>query len=367
MKTIILNIFLVFFICVCTFAQAQIPQAFSYQAMAMDSEGNVVTNSLVGIRIEILKGSLTGDVVYSEDHEVMSTNLGHINLEIGRGESTTLMEDVSFHNDDYFIQISMDVNGGNDYQFVGTVPLLSVPFALYAEVSLSAPPGITGSTGLAGPIGPAGVPGIDGVDGIQCWDLNSNGIPEVFEDVNNDGLFNLEDCRGPIGPNGPIGATGLAGPAGAPGLDGSLDGEIGEQGDPGPAGEPGPPGGPIGDIGPPGPKGPVGATGPTGLTGPIGDPGIGGGIKGQTGPEGPPGSDVGPTGPTGPIGLTGATGATGATGMPGMPGANGITLMPIRSSPPTDNSKIYLDDGTNREGGNPGFRYKLDDGSWVDL
>ena len=42
---------------------------------------------------------------------------------------------------------------------------------------------------LKGPQGP------QGTQGVNCWDLNSNGINDFNEDLNEDGVFNSKDCR----------------------------------------------------------------------------------------------------------------------------------------------------------------------------
>ncbi len=361
------NILIVFAICICTVANAQVPQAFSYQAIAMDASGALVTNSPIGIQISILEGSVAGPARYVETHEVMSTDLGHINLEVGRGNSTGSMGDVLFQDGDHFLNISMDVNGGTDYTLVGTVQLLSVPFALYGQVDLSGEKGPVGPAGVNGANGLPGSDGLFGSSGISCWDTNGNGIADPSEDSNSDGLFDINDCRGPVGFTGAIGATGPSGPSGPTGLTGPINGLQGPPGDPGPMGEPGLPGGPVGLEGEQGPIGLTGATGAMGPPGPMGDQGPSGGIQGATGPEGPPGPDKGDKGPTGPAGPAGASSATGPQGPKGEDGQNGLVRMEMTSQPPTGDSTFYLDDGTNRSDGRPGFRIKLSLGGWVDL
>ncbi len=79
-------------------------------------------------------------------------------------------------------------------------------------------PGDPGSDGQAGPSGPAGPAGADGID---CWDTNRDGVADPNEDINNDGVIDIDDCRGPgggqTGPAGPAGPAGPSGPAGASG------------------------------------------------------------------------------------------------------------------------------------------------------
>ncbi len=178
---------------------------------------------------------------------------------------------------------------------------------LPGDVGPAGPPGPAGPAGPAGPVGPAGEPGPAGPAGLACWDTDGDGAPGAAEDLNQDGLWNTDDC---IGPTGPIG------PQGPPGLDG-LAGPPGPMGPPGPAGEPGPQGpqGMPGDPGPMGPPGPQGEVGPQGLTGPQGDPGP----QGEPGPQGP----IGPEGPTGPQGEPGQQGPAGPTGPKGDKGDQG--------------------------------------------
>jgi hypothetical protein len=68
------------------------------------------------------------------------------------------------------------------------------------------PTGFQGPQGAAGPPGPQGFPGLPGQNGVACWDLNQNGITDLFEDVNNDFAVNVLDCKGPQGNTGPPGA-----------------------------------------------------------------------------------------------------------------------------------------------------------------
>jgi hypothetical protein len=41
-----------------------------------------------------------------------------------------------------------------------------------------------------------------GAPGLHCWDLDGDGTQDASEDVNDDGLWNVLDCRGPAGADG---------------------------------------------------------------------------------------------------------------------------------------------------------------------
>ena len=62
-------------------AQAQVPQAISFQGMAMDANGGFITNETVAIDVHILENSPQGAVVYQEIHVLETSDLGHFTLE----------------------------------------------------------------------------------------------------------------------------------------------------------------------------------------------------------------------------------------------------------------------------------------------
>ena len=83
---------------------------------------------------------------------------------------------------------------GNDNNSNGTLDAAEIISSNYI---------CNGQNGTSGTAGPAGN------NGINCWDINGNGVNDVNEDQNADGLFNSLDCAGA---QGPIGATGPQGP-----------------------------------------------------------------------------------------------------------------------------------------------------------
>ena len=49
-------------------SQAQSPEKMSYQAVIRDGSDNLITSSNVGMRIQILQGSISGTSIYEETH-----------------------------------------------------------------------------------------------------------------------------------------------------------------------------------------------------------------------------------------------------------------------------------------------------------
>lgn len=202
---------------------AQTPQAFNYQAVVRNSNGQIVATQSVNFRITIRQGGVLGNIVYRETTLDTTNEFGLAMFAIGNG--TPVAGNFSLINwslGSYYLQVELDANGGTNFTDMGTQQLLSVPYALYAKTS-----GSGAGSGHTGPTGPTGATGSTGAIGQS----------------------GLTGATGPTGSGG--GATGPTGPTGATGATGSGGGATG-------------------------PTGATGATGLNGLTGATGATGVGG-------------------------------------------------------------------------------------------
>ena len=150
MRTLfLLSVNLLFTTVMILHAQDKMPQAVSYQAVARDAQGKVVAQKAIGIQVEILKGSTIGTVVFSETHFPTSSKTGTVNLLIGQGtRKTGTFSSVDWGADTYFLQLSMDLSGGSNYEKVSTTQMLPVPYALYARYAERA--GVAEDAGSSG-------------------------------------------------------------------------------------------------------------------------------------------------------------------------------------------------------------------------
>lgn len=188
--------FLYLFICIHFSLMAQTPSAFSYQGVAMDKAGKVIANQQLAVQISIVQGQHDGEILYTEVHQATTTENGQFTLAVGRGVVTAgQFSEINWGTDQHFIGISMDVTGGNNYQFIGSTELLSVPYAFHANVSGNR----QGPIGLAGAIGATGPPGTVTV------------LPP-------DACCPFGGIKGPTGKEGPPGRDGATGPQGKSGL-----------------------------------------------------------------------------------------------------------------------------------------------------
>ena len=123
--------------------QAQAPQGFNYQATVRNSGGDLIINSNVYFKFNLMQGSQTSLPIFSETHYVPTDDLGHVSLVIGEGtpqNNLAYFSEIDWSLGSYFLGIELSVNGTNDYVAMGTTQLLSVPYALYAENSGNSTP-----------------------------------------------------------------------------------------------------------------------------------------------------------------------------------------------------------------------------------
>ncbi len=115
-------------------AWPQAPKSFKYQAVVRDKAGQVLSNETISLRISVVQFTIDGPDVYQEVHSVTTSELGLVNIEVGRGKSSFgSLAAVDWGSGSHFLSIEMDPAGGIDYELMGVSQLLSVPYALYAE------------------------------------------------------------------------------------------------------------------------------------------------------------------------------------------------------------------------------------------
>ncbi len=132
---------------------AQAPQMFNYQAVLRNNAGEPIASNAVTVNIEILQGSATGSVVFTETHSTETNEFGLINLQIGSVQS---LDAVDWTADDYFIKVSVDETS------MGSTQLLSVPYALHA-----------GSAEETDPLFASSVASDITQENVESWDAKS--------------------------------------------------------------------------------------------------------------------------------------------------------------------------------------------------
>ena len=115
-----------------TFAQA--PNKMSFQTVVRNSQGKLVLNKSIGVRLSILQSTSTGTAVYAETHSKSSNANGLLTLEVGSGSvATGTFSTIDWSQGPYFLKTEMDVNGGTNYTISGVTEFVSVPYAMNSK------------------------------------------------------------------------------------------------------------------------------------------------------------------------------------------------------------------------------------------
>lgn len=107
---------------------AQAPQGINYQAVARNNDSNNTPMVNMGLTVGIKIKDAFGADLYTESHNVTTNGLGLFNLTIGQGSSpSTSFSNLNWASGSKLLEVIINGQSG------GTQPLLSVPYALYAE------------------------------------------------------------------------------------------------------------------------------------------------------------------------------------------------------------------------------------------
>jgi hypothetical protein len=134
-RLVLPGLLLMALLAVCLNAEAQAPQQFSFQGVARDAAGKIVTNAEIGYSFNLHEGTAGGIVVFTKEGSTTTNSNGIFNITIGTSASP-LPASIEWGAKSYFLQVGVDSDGAiNGYTFtdIGTTQLLSVPYALYSN------------------------------------------------------------------------------------------------------------------------------------------------------------------------------------------------------------------------------------------
>ncbi|MEX0813136.1 MAG: hypothetical protein WD048_13035, partial [Chitinophagales bacterium] len=115
---------------------AQVPDSINYQAVIRNSSGNIIVNRPIDIRFRILSGSVSGTVVYEEEHATSTNKFGLVNIVIGGGTPILgVFSDVDWASNQHWLEVGIDIERSNNYTTIGSSQFISVPYALHSKTA----------------------------------------------------------------------------------------------------------------------------------------------------------------------------------------------------------------------------------------
>ncbi|HLF63357.1 MAG TPA: hypothetical protein VI603_06380, partial [Saprospiraceae bacterium] len=111
---------------------SQAPQGLNYQAIVRDNDGAILQTQSIRMRFTITNNN-GGPVLYQETQSTSTNEFGLITLNIGYGATVSgTFSAIDWAAVSPWLEVEMDQSGGNAYVHMGSSPLLSVPYALFA-------------------------------------------------------------------------------------------------------------------------------------------------------------------------------------------------------------------------------------------
>ncbi len=126
---------------------AQVADGISYQAVALDAEGNeivgtdadwnIIEDKQFYVRFSIIEAEPDGEVIYQETHTAHTDPFGMFSLVIGHGDDTgggryTVLTDIPWGAEKIFLKVELDIDRDDSYRTMDIQQMMSVPFAFRA-------------------------------------------------------------------------------------------------------------------------------------------------------------------------------------------------------------------------------------------
>lgn len=147
----------IFLFCALLFSQNESSNGISYQGVARDAQGGILSNQPISVIFRIVDNPQGEGQLYQETHNVTTDSYGLFNLSVGSGEpSITFQEQYSYGeiqwgSYDYCgLAVSIDFNNDGVYAEMGVMKMEDVPTAKWAKKSEQADYAeYSGNAGLA--------------------------------------------------------------------------------------------------------------------------------------------------------------------------------------------------------------------------
>mgnify|MGYP006288407239 CR=1 FL=1 len=126
---------------------AQIPDGFTYQAVARDNNGSVVPGEEIEVVVNILQGSEQGQLAYQEIHHVTTEESGYFSMIIGNADEPSTggyvpyFSGIDWNAGPYFLGIELST--ANGMVNMGASRLWSVPYANLSQNIVQPLPSLT--------------------------------------------------------------------------------------------------------------------------------------------------------------------------------------------------------------------------------
>ena len=142
----------IFLFCALLFSQNESSNGISYQGVARDAQGGILSNQPISVIFRIVDNPQGEGQLYQETHNVTTDSYGLFNLSVGSGEQEQYSySEIQWGSYDYCgLAVSIDFNNDGVYAEMGVMKMEDVPTAKWAKKSEQADYAeYSGNAGLA--------------------------------------------------------------------------------------------------------------------------------------------------------------------------------------------------------------------------
>ncbi|MFN8366142.1 MAG: hypothetical protein U0Y96_02745 [Candidatus Kapaibacterium sp.] len=115
---------------------AQVPQGINYQAVVRNAQNNVIANDNIQVRFTLRNSAPNGIAVYQETHTVQTNEYGMFSVIIGKGNTNSgSFTTIDWSASSKYLQVEFKASSNPSYIDMGTMQLMSTPYALNAQTA----------------------------------------------------------------------------------------------------------------------------------------------------------------------------------------------------------------------------------------
>ena len=119
-----------------TIISAQSTDAFKYQAMIRDANGNIFHSMNTTIQVKIKEGSASGETKYAENHPNVSVERGLFAISIGEGQNMQgKIADLDFGKKNYFLEVGVKLPSSAGIEVLPATQIFGTTKAIFANRS----------------------------------------------------------------------------------------------------------------------------------------------------------------------------------------------------------------------------------------
>jgi hypothetical protein len=117
---------------------AQVNKGINFQGVARNSNGIILANKIVTLRLSIKTDSANGVIEYQEIKSITTNTIGLFSVVVGSKQDRNIIsignfENINWSNTEKFLQVEVDLTGELYFSSIGIQKINYVPYAFYAD------------------------------------------------------------------------------------------------------------------------------------------------------------------------------------------------------------------------------------------